>query len=145
MHITKRYGCIHQIGKKTNNRCHLCHGRLDPEDYGSTRVLGRDAVNVDHLWPQSWGRDDSPENLLLAHARCNSARGTRDVEDVRLELAGTTEAPRSLAEVRTDTALAGLAGGVLAGTLFAKKNQKFNAFAALLGACFFAALASDWD
>jgi hypothetical protein len=56
MPYSERYGCIYKIGKKTNNRCHLCHDKLDPDDYGSTSgALGGDAVSVDHLMPQKLG------------------------------------------------------------------------------------------
>lgn len=99
MSYSMRYGCIHKIGKKTNNKCHICHGEAHPDDYGSPAgYLGGDATTVDHLIPQSHGGDDDPDNLLLAHARCNSRRGTMSPELARLKATGTTLPPLSRAE-----------------------------------------------
>jgi hypothetical protein len=77
----------------TDYRCHLCHKPVDLEHYGPPGLYGDETVTVDHDWPQAFGGDDDPDNLLLAHACCNSYRGTRDVEEVREELAGTARAP----------------------------------------------------
>ena len=145
MAYSKRYGCIHSIGRKTNNRCHLCHGKLDPDDYGPTwGPQGGDAVNVDHVWPQSWGGDDRSSNLYLTHARCNSKRGTRPVGEVRMQLAGTRRAPRSSDEVMFDVGGAALLGGVAGGTLLARPGENFNWGAAFLCAAAGALLANDW-
>ena len=101
MPYSKRYGFIEDIGEETDNRCHLCHEAVYPDDYGSPAgPLGRDATTVDHLIPQSHGGPDEPENWLLSHAGCNSSRKTRPVEEVRLELAGTTRKPLSTGEER---------------------------------------------
>ena len=99
MPYSERYGFIEDIGEKTNNRCHICHEEAHPDDYGSSAgPLGRDATTVDHIVPQSEDGDDHPDNLLLSHAGCNSSRGTRPVEEARLEHAGTTEKPLSTGE-----------------------------------------------
>lgn len=99
MPYSERYGFIEDIGEKTDNRCHICHEEAHPDDYGSSAgPLGRHATTVDHLVPQSEGGSDDPDNLLLAHAGCNSSRGTRPAEEARLEWAGTTEKPLSTTE-----------------------------------------------
>lgn len=112
MPISKRYNCIHTIGRKTNNRCHLCFGKLDPNDYGSPAgPLGAKAVTVDHYIPQSLGGGDDPENLFLAHAGCNSRRGNKPAVAARHQLSGRTRPPLSTAEVRGWSVAAGAAGG----------------------------------
>lgn len=101
MPYSERYGPIEDIGEKTDNRCHICHEEAHPDDYGSSAgPLGRHATTVDHLVPQSEGGSDDSDNLLLAHAGCNSSRGTRSPEEARLEWAGTTEKPLSSTEER---------------------------------------------
>jgi hypothetical protein len=99
MSYSPRYGFIEDIGEKTDNRCHICHDEAHPDDYGSPGgpLKGR-ATTVDHIVPQSHGGDDHPDNLLLAHADCNSSRGTRPVEEARLQHAGTTDKPFSTGE-----------------------------------------------
>ena len=49
-------------------RCHLCAGDVDPSD-----------VHLDHLLPVSRGGGNEPENLRVAHSRCNIRRGNREL------------------------------------------------------------------
>lgn len=101
MPYSPRYGFIEDIGEKTDNRCHICHDEAHPEHYGSPGgPLKGFTTTVDHIVPQSHGGDDHPDNLLLAHAACNSSRGTRPVEEARLQYAGTTDKPFSSGEVQ---------------------------------------------
>lgn len=144
MPYRKRYGSIEAIAKKTNSRCHLCHEKIDPRDYGSTSWLGGDAVNVDHLLPQSFGGGDELGNLMLAHARCNSIRGTRDEEVVRMQLAGTRRAPRSSGQVTADMSIGALGLGFGAGLVFARPGESFNKGAAVLGGLVGMMLLADW-
>lgn len=130
---SKRYGSIDKIGAKTANRCHLCHEKAHPEDYGSpSGPLGADATTIDHLEPQSFGGDDDPDNLRVAHAGCNSYRGTRPVEDVRLELAGTTSEPWSSFAVTATTTTVGAGLGAAVGGAITKKRTG-AALGALVG------------
>src|SRR5262245_50119838 len=92
---SRRYGDLTKIAAKTDGACHLCHEPVDLNLYGPTGTFGDETATVDHIWPQRFGGGDEHENLLLAHGTCNSRRGTRDVEEVRLELAGTEDAPLS--------------------------------------------------
>lgn len=133
-HWNSRYGDLRKIAHQTDCKCHLCHEEVDLDEYGRPDQQGDDAVNVDHLTPQSWGGDDDPDNLRIAHSWCNSYRGTRDPEEVRIELAGTEEEPRS----RGGAILAAAAGGggaaIVAGELFATTDEygqrRFNGGAA---------------
>lgn len=130
-----RYGSLRSLAAKTSDRCHLCHDDVDILNYGRPGTFGRDTVTVDHLWPQAFGGDDGEDNLLVAHAGCNSYRGVRDVEDVRMELAGTTRAPLSenaqVALTIGGTALAGWAGGRLFAREVPDGRKEFNQEAAV--------------
>ncbi|WP_437281110.1 HNH endonuclease signature motif containing protein [Sorangium sp. So ce375] len=99
-------------------------------------AYGDVTTTVDHVVPQLFGGGDDPENLLIAHGVCNSRRGTRDVEDVRLELAGAAAAPVG-AGAKTAVSIAGASLIALwAGHAFAKPaetgERPFNGEAALL-------------
>lgn len=136
--IHKRYGDLQVLSDKTDARCHLCHGEVDLAFYGPPGVYGLDTVTVDHLIPQAYGGDDDPDNLMLAHASCNTARGTLECEDVRLALAGTTDAPLGSTEKNVVSVLAGGGAYAAGGTLFAKERpdgtKEFNHGAAALSA-----------
>jgi hypothetical protein len=127
---SKRYGCLHTIARRTSGRCHLCHQPVELKLYGRPGTYGDDTVTVDHLKPQAHGGDDSADNLRLAHALCNSYRGTRPFEDVRLELARTSHAPMGS---YGRAAVGGAGVGMTAGLVFAKEGESFNSTAAALG------------
>jgi hypothetical protein len=116
MPYSPRYRSIEAIGKKTANRCHICHEEAHPDDYGCPNgpLKGR-TTTVDHIVPQSHGGDDHPDNLLLAHADCNASRGTRPVAEARLQHAGTTRKPLSSGqELAKEIGIAALVVGALA-------------------------------
>ncbi len=133
--ISPRYGDLNRLSRKTNGHCHLCHQPAPLELYGSPGSFGPgiDTTTIDHVEPQSLGGGDDPENLMVAHASCNSARGNGHVEDARLALARTTRPPLSLGET---VALGGGAAGVLGGLAFARRDQgeSFNVGAGLVSA-----------
>lgn len=140
MKFSQRYGYLEPLAAKTDGHCHLCHEPAPLESYGTIAEHGDDAVTVDHLHPQSEGGDDDDENLLIAHGICNSIRGTRDIEEVRMELAGTTDAPMSTATKTIVSAGAGTLLGVAVGFATGKRRPdgtiEFNAPAALLTGIF---------
>ncbi|MEL7030841.1 MAG: HNH endonuclease signature motif containing protein [Pseudomonadota bacterium] len=41
------------------------------------RVWSKQRATFDHIIPRSKGGADTPENLQLAHARCNKIKGRR--------------------------------------------------------------------
>lgn len=53
-------------------RCHICGQKL-PERFGSP------LLTIDHVWPasKSEAHDKFRGNVLLAHLRCNQAKGDR--------------------------------------------------------------------
>lgn len=64
---------IEQLGARDGWRCHLCRRRVDP----GLRAPHPRSRSFDHLTPVSHGGTDAPENLRLAHLRCNVSRGNR--------------------------------------------------------------------
>lgn len=73
---------IEQLGERDGWRCHLCQRKVDP----NLRAPHPRSRSFDHLIPVSRGGTDAPENLRLAHLRCNVSRGNRGT--VQLLLVG---------------------------------------------------------
>lgn len=73
---------IEQLGARDGWRCHLCLRRVDP----GLKAPHPKSRSFDHLIPVSHGGTDAPENLRLAHLRCNVSRGNRG--SVQLLLVG---------------------------------------------------------
>jgi 5-methylcytosine-specific restriction endonuclease McrA len=71
---------IKMLGDRDGWRCHLCRKAVRP----TLRHPHPGAPTFDHLIPISDGGDDRPENLRLAHFRCNSARGNRGIVQLML-------------------------------------------------------------
>lgn len=71
---------IEMLGRRDGWRCHLC-GKAVRQ---ALRVPHPGAPTFDHLIPVSDGGDDSPQNLRLAHFRCNSLRGAGGVVQLLL-------------------------------------------------------------
>lgn len=134
--LSARYGDLREVSAHTDGACHLCLETVDLDLYGPTGYFGVETVTVDHVVPQAHGGDDDLENLRLAHGTCNSRRGTRDVEEVRLELAGTLQPPMSSGEKTAWSLGGGAAVGIGAGYVFARPmpdgSRQFNGEAALL-------------
>ncbi len=62
---------IAQLAARDGWTCWLCEGPIDPDaPEGSPGQ-----ATVDHVVPKSRGGPTAPENLRLAHARCNGRRG----------------------------------------------------------------------
>ncbi|WP_428266009.1 HNH endonuclease [Haliangium sp.] len=142
-----RYGNLEAIARRTGHRCHLCHEPIDLAFYGAPGTYGDDTVTVDHLEPQSWGGDDDPDNLRIAHARCNSVRGVREPEDVRLEFVGAEDEPMSSLEHLLSSAVGAAGIGAAAGMLFGRVDRtgqrQFNRGAAAIAGLLSFALLQD--
>ena len=52
-----------EILQKTDARCHICGGEVDPKDW-----------NADHILAHSAGGEHSTDNYLPAHGTCNNYR-----------------------------------------------------------------------
>jgi hypothetical protein len=60
--------------------CYSCNGKLDPEAARTVTTDGKEADNkyyldLDHLWPHSYGGDSIAENLLPCCLFCNREKG----------------------------------------------------------------------
>jgi hypothetical protein len=53
--------------------CWLCDRRVDPQAPAGSPA----APSVDHVMPRAHGGGSAPDNLRLAHRRCNTRRGSR--------------------------------------------------------------------
>ena len=137
MSYSKRYGDIRKIACMTDCRCHLCGDTVDLDTYGQAGIYGGEAASVDHLTPQSYGGDDDPDNLRIAHQSCNSSRGVQDADEYRLMRRGTEMEPMSATAWNVTTAVAPLVAAKVCGEMFATKqadgSTKPNAGAAALG------------
>lgn len=67
-----------QIADRDSRVCGLCGLGVD------MALSGLDPLgpNIDHIVPISWGGPDVPDNVQLAHRRCNQVKGDRFAEGV---------------------------------------------------------------
>ena len=63
---------IEIVYERDNGYCHLCD-----------KPVSRDEASRDHVRPKSQGGRWTFENIKLAHAKCNSTRGSRPVGEFR--------------------------------------------------------------
>lgn len=110
-----KYGDVSAIADKTNECCHLCGEPAPLHTYGRCNIYGGRAASIDHLVPQYFGGDHAPENLMWAHQGCNSYRGVRDFEEVRMELRGDTYMMEDEPVDNGAQVLLGAAGGMALG------------------------------
>ena len=75
-HIAERHGMS----------CSQCGAETDPDDWWTNgngrKCFGRSYPTVDHIVPLSKGGSDTWDNVRLTCKRCNSAKGTKDMEEV---------------------------------------------------------------
>ncbi|MER7953850.1 HNH endonuclease [Streptomyces sp. NPDC096030] len=69
-----------EIARRDSFKCQLC-GTAVPMDVKVPEAL---APTIDHVVPVSRGGDDTRANVQLAHFRCNSVKGARDVRRMSL-------------------------------------------------------------
>lgn len=70
------------IAERDNWTCHICGKRVDPAAHRRSPA----GASIDHLVPVACGGGDDPENVALAHLRCNIKRHTGG--EVQLRLVG---------------------------------------------------------
>jgi hypothetical protein len=61
-----------EITARDKNRCHLCRKRVSSKPWPHPL-----SASLDHVVPLSQGGDHTPENVRLAHLRCNVSKGNR--------------------------------------------------------------------
>ena len=62
-----------------SGRCALCGTPMLRNRFEAphARVWAKQRATIDHVIPRSKGGTDRPDNLQLAHARCNKIKGNR--------------------------------------------------------------------
>lgn len=63
-----------ELAERDGTDCGICG---EPVDMALSRADGLDCPSVDHVLPRSRGGSHDPENLQLAHLRCNMAKSDR--------------------------------------------------------------------
>lgn len=66
-----------EIAERDAWRCHLCGDLVDSQLSWPDPM----SPSLDHVVPLSLGGSHTPENVRLAHVRCNSAKGNRGGEE----------------------------------------------------------------
>jgi len=100
--------------RKTDGRCHLCHGKVVYKNYGKRGERG--AWVIDHSVARATGGSHRLQNLMPAHYNCNEEKGTMRSRTIR-KRNGKTRAPRSMAKKNRarneNTAKGALIGGTV--------------------------------
>lgn len=68
---------VDRIMRRDGRRCWLCG---EPCDFELSRDGRYPHTTLDHVIPKSKGGGSAPENLRLAHKKCNNDRGSKDAE-----------------------------------------------------------------
>ena len=68
-----------QLWQTQSGHCALCSKPMlrNRFEAAHARVWAKQRATVDHIIPRSKGGSDAPENLQLAHARCNKIKGNQ--------------------------------------------------------------------
>ena len=69
-----------RLWERDGGKCHLCGKNVPMRTRRQDNPL---APSRDHITPQKHGGKDSPDNLRLAHAYCNSRRGDLPVDEFK--------------------------------------------------------------
>ena len=70
---------IDRLWKFQSGLCALCGEVMLQNRFQAphARVWAKQRATIDHIVPGSKGGADTPDNLQLAHARCNKIKGNR--------------------------------------------------------------------
>lgn len=84
LHRAHLYGCDYESGitlksliKRDGLRCAICGEMCDPNDHEWTDYFGPKSPTIDHIIPMSKGGGHVWDNVQVAHAICNSAKGAQ--------------------------------------------------------------------
>lgn len=64
---------LQQLGDRDGWVCWICDNDVDPR----APVGSANAASIDHVVPRALGGTSEPDNLRLAHRKCNSTRGSK--------------------------------------------------------------------
>ena len=80
----RKYGCafdssvtLKSLIKRNGLRCAICGELCDPHDHEWTDHFGPKYPTIDHIIPMSKGGGHVWDNVQVAHAICNSAKGAQ--------------------------------------------------------------------
>lgn len=67
------------LWRAQSGRCALCGELMLRNRFEAphARIWDKQRATIDHIVPRSKGGSDAPENLQLAHARCNKIKGNK--------------------------------------------------------------------
>lgn len=65
---------LEQVAERDEWVCHLCRNTLGP--------VTRENWSLEHVVPLAAGGAHSPENVALAHHRCNTLKGLKNVVEI---------------------------------------------------------------
>lgn len=67
------------LWQRQSGHCALCGALMLRNRFAAPHagVWAKQRATFDHIQPRSKGGKDTPENLQLAHARCNKIKGNR--------------------------------------------------------------------
>ena len=102
---------------RSDERCHLCHRRLQFDQYG--RIKSEYGWEVDHSNARAQGGSNRLNNLKAACISCNRSKRTRPSSTFRYEK-GYIRAPlsrRKRKKAESNAAITGLVGGAVADEL----------------------------
>lgn len=77
-----------KLFKKQRGLCHWCGTEMSMEKVASGKRQRPDYATFEHVQPKSLGGSDSRSNIVLAHAKCNHARGNGEGHETKFGYAG---------------------------------------------------------
>ena len=77
--LTPETGLFQTLWHQQSGLCALCGQPMlrNRFDAPHAQVWAKQRATFDHIMPRSKGGADTPQNLQLAHARCNKIKGNR--------------------------------------------------------------------
>ena len=73
---------LYWLMRRDKNKCQICGYKVDTNDYktiGGVFIVGENYPSIDHIKPVSRGGAHTRDNVQLAHMKCNSMKGDKEV------------------------------------------------------------------
>lgn len=77
--LVRRTPLVERLWSEQKGQCALCNHPMLSNRFEAPHasVWSKHRATIDHIIPRSKGGLDAPQNLQLAHARCNKIKGDR--------------------------------------------------------------------